>query len=246
MRVLDAASILVSLLAATSMSAAGRDAIWSTSKLCAFDQRVTGVPLPCVSVDLKRGFEVMKPAPKHLLLVPTARVQGVESHQLLDVNAPNYFEYAWESRAYLDKELRVNLTRDKVGLAINSAQGRTQDQLHIHVGCLRPDVRFALQVYEADTNENWSRLPFYFSGHPFRIMRVYGDTLGSANPFLLVAEGIPGAHADMASQTIVVAGARFRDGRNGFYIFADHTRPKEPATGERLLDYTCSILFSDR
>ena len=94
---------------------------------------VTGVPLPCVSVDLKRGFAVMNPGPKHLLLVPTARVQGVESRQLLDVNAPNYFEYAWESRSYLDKELRVNLTRDEVGLAINSAQGRTQDQLHIHV-----------------------------------------------------------------------------------------------------------------
>ena len=68
-------------------------------QLCAFDQRVTGVPLPCVSVDLKRGFAVMNAGPKHLLLVPTARVQGVESRQLLDVNAPNYFEYAWNPAA---------------------------------------------------------------------------------------------------------------------------------------------------
>jgi CDP-diacylglycerol pyrophosphatase len=103
MRVVAAALILVSLLAATFAAAARRDALWSTTKLCAFDQQATGVPLPCLSVDLTRGFEVMELGPKHLLLVPTARVQGVESQQLLDVNAPNYFQFGWESRSYLDK-----------------------------------------------------------------------------------------------------------------------------------------------
>jgi CDP-diacylglycerol pyrophosphatase len=70
-------------------------------------------------------------------------------------------------------------------------------------------------------------------------MRVDGDTLGATNPFELVADGIPAARRDMASQSIVVAGAAFRDGGSGFYILSDHSSDYHAATGESLLDYQC-------
>ena len=70
-------------------------------------------------------------------------------------------------------------------------------------------------------------------------MRIEGDTLTTANPFRLLADGIPTAHADMASQTLVVAGATFRDGRSGFYLLADQSEKGIAASGESLLDYQC-------
>ena len=35
---------------------------------------------------------------------------------------------------------------DRLGMAINSAYGRSQNQLHIHLTCLREDVRRQLQA----------------------------------------------------------------------------------------------------
>jgi hypothetical protein len=58
----------------------------------------------------------------------------------------------------------------------------------------------------------------------------------------LVASGIQVADADMARQTIVVAGAKFRDGRNGFYVLTERSETNSGASGEDLLDYKCSIL----
>jgi CDP-diacylglycerol pyrophosphatase len=101
-------------------------------------------------------------------------------------------------------------------------------------------VRSGLRKYEARIGEDWSKHPFHFSGYPFKVMRVHGETLDATNPFALVSKGIDGARSDMASQTIVVAGAKFLDGGDGFYILADHSRPNRPATGERVLDYSCS------
>ena len=113
------------------------------------------------------------------------------------------------------------MSRDDVALAVNSLQARTQDQLHIHISCVRPDVRSALKRYEAEIGEGWSRLPFAIAGDLYRARRLYGDAI-DANPFELLAKGLPEAKRDMASQTLVVVGATFRDGQNGFYLL---TRP---------------------
>jgi CDP-diacylglycerol pyrophosphatase len=111
--------------------------------------------------------------------------------------------------------------------------------LHIHVGCIRPDVRAALQIYATKIEATWSRLPFAIGGHGYRITRIEGDTLAAANPFKLLADGIPAARADMASQTLVVAGATFPDGRSRFYLLADQSEKGIAASGESLLDYQC-------
>jgi CDP-diacylglycerol pyrophosphatase len=60
-----------------------------------------------------------------LLLLPTARVSGIESPALLERGALNYFAAAWQARSYLDKLAGRTPARDAVALAINSASGRT-------------------------------------------------------------------------------------------------------------------------
>jgi CDP-diacylglycerol pyrophosphatase len=158
--VVAATVALLACVAATGL-VFDRNILWQVvSSLCVRSEQTAGMPFPCQQVDLEKGFALIKAGRAHLLLIPTARIEGIESPELLAEGTPNYWEYAWEARDHLDKVGGDQLTRDKIGLAVNSAQGRTQDQLHIHIGCLRPDVRVALRAHEFDIGQAWSKLPF--------------------------------------------------------------------------------------
>jgi hypothetical protein len=50
----------------------------------------------------------------------------------------------------------------------------------------------------------------------------------------------------MADYSIVVTGAKFRDGTSGFYVLMERSDTNRGAGGEGLLDYTCSILAARR
>jgi CDP-diacylglycerol pyrophosphatase len=218
--------------------------LWAVvSEGCVRNQQTSGIPFPCQSVDEEQGFAILGPGGAHFMIVPTRQVAGIESPEITAPDAPNYWEYAWQARSHLNDFLGTELARDEVGLAINSARNRSQDQLHIHVGCIKPDVWSTLQVYERAVRTTGSRLPFAITpGHLYRMLRINDEQFGSANPFQLVADGIPGARDAMASYTIVVAGATFRDGTIGFYVLAERSDANGGGSGEGLLDYDCEVL----
>jgi CDP-diacylglycerol pyrophosphatase len=205
--------------------------------LCVPAKKAGTNPLPCLEVDLERGFAVLVVDTLHILVVPTRRMAGIESPELLDTGSPNYWDYAWQFRGHIRDAVTPQLKSNDFAMAINSVDGRSQDQLHIHLGCIRPDVQAALQIYEPSIGTTWSRLPFAVVGQRYRIMRLNQTELGTADPFKLVAGGIAGARGNMGGQTIVVAGAKFRDGATGFYLLASASTPN----GESLLDYKCSV-----
>lgn len=138
--------------------------------------------------------------------------------------------------------LGTQLSRDDFAMAINAASGRSQDQLHIHLGCIRPDVRAALQIYESGIGPAWSKLPFAVVGQKYRIMSVKAGELEATDPFVSLASGVPGARTNMGNWTIVVAGAKFRNGGEGFYFLASDSSPN----GESLLDFKCSVAAGKR
>ncbi len=55
-----------------------------------------------------------------------------------------------------------------VSLAINSRSGRTQNHFHIHISCLRPDVRVQLDKDAAAISSRWLPLPGGLQGHEYR------------------------------------------------------------------------------
>jgi CDP-diacylglycerol pyrophosphatase len=229
--------------------AADPDALWKiVHGRCVPNAEKTGQPAPCAFVDLQggegRGTAVLKDlvGVAQFLLIPTTPLGGIESPELLAPDAPNYWDAAWQARRYVDERLRRTLPRDAVGLAINSASGRTQAQFHIHIDCLRPDVRDFLRAHDVEIAERWSEPRFRFNGHAYRAMRIDGQALG-ADPFKLLAEGVPEARADMGGETLVLTGAVFADGRDGFYLLADRVDPVtgDRASGEELLDHDCAV-----
>ena len=130
-----------------------------------------------------------------------------------------------------------------LSLAINSAYGRTQNQFHIHIDCIAPAVRAALLAHAADIADHWSAFPEKLAGHGYRIMRVRSLDRPGANPFRLVADGIPGARTDMAHETLLVTGAVSAKRGLGFYLL--ETRA-DLATGNRgsaeeLQDHDCTL-----
>jgi CDP-diacylglycerol pyrophosphatase len=202
---------------------------------------------PCVQVSLehgvRKGYVVIKDlrGVAQYLVIPTARISGIESPQLLQPSTPNYLADAWRARHWVEKKLGRTLARGDIALAINSIQGRSQNQLHIHVDCIRTDVRHALDRMLPAIGDTWAPLPQRLAGHPYRAMRLFGEQL-HANPIKLLARSLrPGQ--SMGKQTVVVVGQRFADGRDGFLLLADHSdrATNDWGGGEELQDHQCHI-----
>jgi CDP-diacylglycerol pyrophosphatase len=226
-------------LTAPQTSGALRDALWQVvGGLCLGNQRLTASPAPCSYVDTAKGFALLRAGAAHYLLVPTVRIVGIESSDLLSPSAPNYWALAWQSRSYLNDAAGVPVPRTAIGMAVNSADARTQDQLHIHIGCLRRDVIRALQRFEKDDKGGLAR-PVVLARQRYAVMRIEGESLDDADPFKLLAESSPAARSDMASETLAVAGATFADGTDGFYLLSRRSRGIDAAAAEDLLDYHC-------
>jgi CDP-diacylglycerol pyrophosphatase len=238
-----------SMIAGT-VAHADPDALWKiVHQRCVPDQQMNNDPKPCVAVDLAdgeaRGHVILKDrdGATQFLLIPTARVAGIESREIIAPDAPNYFAAAWAAREEVDAVVRRILPREDIGLAINSIYGRSQDQLHIHIDCLRGDVIDALHVHAGEITEAWSAFPVPLAGNSYLARRLDGAVLDQVNPFRLLADGVPAASADMGHETLVVAGATFPDGKPGFVLLADHAdlAAGDRASGEELQDHDCAV-----
>jgi CDP-diacylglycerol pyrophosphatase len=236
---------LAALLPAIAARAANPDALWQiVHGQCAPNMAARHTPTPCDSVDLTGGFAVLKDihGATQLLLIPTDRMGGIEAPQLLAPGARNYWQDAWAARPLFER--RAGPTpREDIALAINSQYGRSQNQLHIHIDCVRPDVRQILTAQQRLIGQGWSLLNVDLAGHRYRVRRVEGADLGSTDPFRLLAQD-PQARADMGRETLVVIGAVFQGGRPGFVLLSDRADPAlgDIGHGEDLLDPTCRVL----
>jgi CDP-diacylglycerol pyrophosphatase len=248
-----AAAIVAVVLAALHFAPlADAGALWHiVNDRCVPDQQRSGSPAPCLAVHIEhgvaRGDAVLKDlrGVLQVLLIPTARLTGIESPELLAPDAPNYWQDAWDARRFMNQRHGAPLPRDSVALAINAKPARSQNQLHIHVSCVRRDLLARLREADTEIGPAWAPLPGGWMGHPYLARRLEGGELGSADPFKLVADEIPGARADMAQRTIAVIGARDPDGRDGFVILAGRADPAAGVEGsaeDDTQDHACSVL----
>jgi len=213
---------------------------------CVPDERSNGNPAPCVKVvlahDEQHGFAILKDKTgvAQYLLMPTALITGIEDRRLLKIDATNYFALAWEHRSLVAERLGHVLPSDAVGVAVNSRYGRSQDLLHLHIDCLRQDVRATLAGRSPGLAPGWAPAPIMLLGHAYRISRVDGDTLG-ASPFRLLAHGLHVPPANMGAWTLVLTGISARD-HPGFLLLAARADPArgQNGSGEELQDHNCS------
>jgi len=234
-------SVSVLTAACTVLAATDPNALWQIVHFdCTAAARSNGRTGLCTAVDLDRHVAILKDRSgiaQHLL-IPTDRISGIESAALLDKDAPNYWADAWQARGYVQASLakahRRTLADDQLGLEINSAYRRSQEQLHIHIDCMGVASSAALSKHRYDAPGRWTWDTI--DGARYRIMRIDGPTF-SVNPFDIVARDRP---ASMALQTILVTGAGPSAQRDGWLI-VNSASDVDGGTGsaEVLLDHRC-------
>lgn len=207
-------------------------------------------PLPCAEVDgashdAATGYAVLKDMAGRYqyLVLPLARISGIESPALQAPGAANYFADAWAARLYVEAALHAAQPRDTLSLVVNSILDRSQDQLHIHVDCVRPDVHTALTRLLPTFTEQWRPLPTPLppSGHVYWARWVDGEKL-TVNPFQSLASSLQ-AGDSMARHSLVVVGARSATGKPGFILLSGRVKQRSgnPGSGEELQDHACAI-----
>lgn len=240
--------VLISLLvlagAVGGVAAADRDLLWGVVKVCVANHELTGGAFPCLEVDttqgVARGFAVVR-APlqqTHVVVTPTARVAGIEDPALQSPDAPNYFADAWGARKYVLDSVERGVSEQDIGLAVNSRPGRSQDQLHIHVDCLRHRYAQLLRQHGGGlSTDKWTRLNFALRGRYYWAMLINSPDLPAVNIFRTAATLLRVSPGRMEDVTVVVVP---RPGA-GFYLLADQYSPGAMGKGhgEFLLDHAC-------
>ncbi|WP_218062526.1 CDP-diacylglycerol diphosphatase [Komagataeibacter swingsii] len=241
-KVLWAVGLLVAGLACARMGAGAHspDALWRIVHEQCVPHAAAG---PCEETDTHAGYAVLKDRVGigQYLLIPTQRITGMEDPAITRGDAPDYFAYAWRQTVRVNHRLSRSLPAEDMSLAINSVYGRSQNQLHIHVDCIRPEVRAALRQAAARLGPDWAALPLY--GHAYRARLVSTPDLSGVRPFALLARDMADPAREMGRHTLVIAGIRQADGRPGFVILDDQVDlvHGDRASGEELQDHTCQI-----
>lgn len=189
-------------------------------------------PAPCVQVNAGYAVLADRKGGAHFLLIPMKTISGIESPALTEPGAPNYFAFAWQARGHLAEATGHEVPREDIGLAVNPPRARSQDQLHIHIECLRGDVLRAIADSADRLDASWT--PITIGDARFVARGLAGADLGARNPFEILAKDPPDPRHRPSDYTLVLAGRQFRDGP-GFVLLAGLER-----AGELLLDSTCA------
>ena len=220
---------------------AGADALRQiVQNQCVLNWTQHNNPAPCERVSLAdakssdSGYAVLADlgGGAHYLLIPTQTMAGIESGELLDPDAQNYFAEAWSARDLITKFVGHNVPRTAIALVVNTAHARTQNQFHVDIECVRPDVLDSLHAAAEQVSDIWS--PVNVVGSTYQAVKISDATLDASYPFELVANMSPDAKHHMGNYTLVVAGMQFKSGPG--FILLTATGP----TGGLLLDSSCA------
>ncbi|ADP10952.1 CDP-diacylglycerol pyrophosphatase [Erwinia sp. Ejp617] len=215
--------------------------LWQViSHQCIPGQQLKSNPAPCRQVNIADGYVVMKDRNGQLqfLLIPVSKITGIESQKLLNPATPNFLSEAWRTRHFME-ERRGELIDDRIyALAVNSRWGRTQNQLHIHISCLRPDIRQRLDDLSPKLDATWQT---YRLGEREYLLRVVTrDEFKRTSPFIRLANELPGARDDMGSYGIAVAA--LGDDKRVLMVVKRHLLLLNRASAEELQDHSCALL----
>ncbi len=219
------------------------NALWRiVSQQCLPNQQTHNNPAPCAQVDPQAGFVVFKDrnGPLQYLLMPTAKITGIESPQVLEATTPNFFEQAWAARHFMADKYGKEIDDADISLAINSQYGRTQNQLHIHISCLLPAVKTQLARYATEYSEQWEPMPGGLLGHDYLVRKVTASDLKKQGAFRLLAKGVPRSKGRMGSFGLAMTALPGGD----FLLLATERSllPFTLASAEEIQDHDCRVL----
>jgi CDP-diacylglycerol pyrophosphatase len=244
MRRAPIAALVVTLaLPAAAAADPSRDVLWAALKTCVLAKRIADRTFPCLSVDLgdkdRPGSAVLRAPgePTHIVVMPTDTTPGLEAPVLRGPRGAAYWRAALAARPFVSDALKGRLPLEAVGLAVNSARGRSQDQLHIHLDCLKPSVLAAVKAHGRQIRGTWTRFPVPLAGDRFHAMRVPEAEAARFNPFAALRT-LPGPRPDLHRTSFAAVATPPGDPEPGFLLLA-YRAPS--ASAEDVMDHSCAV-----
>ncbi|MCJ2077297.1 CDP-diacylglycerol diphosphatase [Methylobacterium sp. E-016] len=219
-----------------------RDVLWVALKTCVLAKKLAGWTFPCLDVvlgDRDRPSTAVLRAPgepTHVVVMPTDTVAGLEALTLRVGRGTAYWRAALTARRFVLDPLKGSAPVAKVGLAVNSARGRSQDQLHIHLDFMKPRVLAALRAHGHGVRATWAPFPVPLAGDRYFAMRVPAGEAERFNLFAALAR-LPGRR-DLRETSFGAVATPVGDPEPGFYVLA-YRAPR--ASAEDLMDHTCAV-----
>ncbi len=217
------------------------DKLWQiVSQQCLPNMRENHNPAPCQSVDLAKGYVLFKDkvGVVQYLLMPTSKISGIESPLLQSPDTPNYFAEAWSERGIMSVKHGAPIADQHIALAINSVSGRSQNQLHIHLSCIRTDVAAQLAQHSPTINSQWQ--PLSLHGHLYQVRALSLPQLVQQSVFIRLADEVPDARQHMGYFGMALSA--LPDGRLVLLAVERDRLKGNFASAEELQDHQCQIL----
>lgn len=217
------------------------DALWKiVSQQCVAGAQKNNNPAPCTLVNEADGYVVLKDRNGLLqfLLLPVAKISGIESHRLQSPATPNFLAEAWRARHYMEERWGKKIEDRVYSLTVNARWGRTQNQLHVHISCLRPDIRARLDALDGSLNEKWQ--PYKLGEHTYFVRSFTRDEFKRTSPFIRIAAELPGARDSMENYGVAIAA--LSDGRRALMVTKRNWFQLNRGFAEELQDHGCALL----
>lgn len=217
------------------------DALWNiVSEKCVPNQLHHNDPTPCRMVDLHNGYVVLKDrnGPLQYLLLPVEKITGIESPELLNPYTSNFVAEAWRARHFMAQRWGRKINDSAVALSVNSQTGRTQNQLHIHISCLRTDIRQRLDSLDSSLSAEWQAIQL--GDNVYQVRAVTRDEIKRISPFVRIANELPGARDEMGKYSFAVAA--LSNDRRALMVVKRNLLLLNPASAEELQDHRCQLL----
>lgn len=232
------------------------DDLWRiVSKQCIpqyIAQERTGQSLqpPCIDVvpspTIEKGYAIFedRKGPMHILLIPTEKIIGIEDRRLLEPETTDYFSKAWDSRHYLTRLANKTVSREMVSLTINSAWGRSQEQLHIHIACIRPEIKAHLVSQLEDFSDQWTSVEYGVNNDFYLVRTLTEKQFQEMSLFRRLANEIPDAEKEMGKYGMALVPYRDKNKQPMYLMLANKVDVMDLNLGYTgdIQDYQCDLL----
>jgi CDP-diacylglycerol pyrophosphatase len=244
------AALVCSALSTLSVAPAraDRNQLWMiVSFKCMRHLAKSEAPIPCDSIDTTlgwdRGVALLKDGVgvARMLAIPTHPVSGIEDPAVLADGEPNYFAVAWSERHALPMRLHVTPPAGSVAVVVDSKPAREQDQLHLIVDCLDPQVATTIADETPHIGAEWKPMGVPIKGRSYWARRVEAARAEDIAPFRLLAEGLPGAKETIGAWSLALTQPASL-GDRGFVLLADRADGDAGGRARDLLDPTCAVV----
>jgi CDP-diacylglycerol pyrophosphatase len=237
--VLCSAGMLMAALASSAQTASsaakegaacvvpkGRDALLKLMQCCTRDLKSNE---DCREYDAVNRYVIIHDnaptKPEAYLLIPTAKVTGIDDRQIFKAPYLNLWANAWDQ-----SERYPGWGDRRIALAINSAHSRTQDQLHVHISCI--DARVARVLDEKQSDAPYTvQLP---PANNTYTVTVRNDLTDKESPFWIARDVSPGEA--MGDKSVAVVKSKDA-GR--YLILTTMYKDGKGGSAEELLDERC-------